>query len=108
MDAVEENGFNVTFTGGDPLYSIPQLTPLAKEVHNAGYTIWLYSGFTFEQALQLPGAMELLQYVEAMVDGPFEIGKRDISLQFRGSSNQRIIDVQASLASGQTVEMQNR
>lgn len=102
MAVVEENGFNVTLTGGDPLYSIPQLLPLMKEIHDAGYSIWLYTGFTFEQALQLPGASELLQYVEAVVDGQFEIDKRDISLLFRGSSNQRIIDVQSSLASGRT------
>lgn len=102
MSVVEENGFNVTLTGGDPLYSIPQLLPLVKEIHGAGYTIWLYTGFTFEQALQLPGAMELMRYVEAVVDGQFEIDKRDISILFRGSSNQRIIDVQSSLASGTT------
>lgn len=100
MTAVEENGFNVTLTGGDPLYSIAQLLPLVKEIHDAGYTIWLYTGFTFEQALQLPGAKELMRYVEAVVDGQFEIDKRDISLLFRGSSNQRIIDVQSSLSSG--------
>lgn len=103
MEEVEENGFNVTLTGGDPLYSLPEITSLAKAVNEAGYTIWLYTGFRFEEVLKLPGIDELLSYLEAIVDGPFEIDKRDISLCFRGSTNQRIIDVQKSLSTGTIV-----
>lgn len=100
MDIVKENGFNVTLTGGDPLYSIPVITPLINAIHAAGYSIWLYTGFTFPQILELPGINDILPLIEAIVDGPFDINLRDTSLCFRGSSNQRIIDVQASLASG--------
>lgn len=103
MGVVEENGFNVTLTGGDPLYSLPEITSLAKAVNKAGYTIWLYTGFRFEEVLKLHGIDELLPFLEAIVDGPFEIDKRDISLCFRGSTNQRIIDVQKSLSTGTIV-----
>lgn len=103
MEMVEENGFNVTLTGGDPLYSLPEITSLAKAIHEAGFTIWLYTGFRFEEVLKLPGIDELLPFLEAIVDGPFEIDKRDISLCFRGSTNQRIIDVQKSLSTGTIV-----
>lgn len=103
MEEVEENGFNVTLTGGDPLYSLPEITLLAKAIHEAGFTIWLYTGFRFEEVLKLPGIDELLPFLEAIVDGSFEIDKRDISLCFRGSTNQRIIDVQKSLSTGTIV-----
>lgn len=103
MEIVEENGFNVTLTGGDPIYSLPVISPLAKAIYEAGYSIWLYTGFTFEQLLTIPMAKEIFPFVEAIVDGPFEIENRDISLCFRGSSNQRIVDVRASLKSGAVV-----
>lgn len=89
MDIIRRNDFNVTFTGGDPMYQAEALLPLAREIHNAGYTIWCYTGFTLEQ---LHGHMlELLPYLEALVDGPFIEALRDTDLHFRGSSNQRII-----------------
>lgn len=101
MRVVDENGFNVTLTGGDPLYSIPEITPLVKAIHDAGYTIWLYTGFTYEQMPGIPGIEEILPMLEAVVDGSFEIDRRDISLSFRGSSNQRVINVGATLQSGE-------
>ena len=103
MEVIEENGFNVTLTGGDPLYSLPAITPLVIAVAKAGYTIWLYTGFTYSRLLELPGIEKILPSMEAIVDGPFEADKRDVSLHFRGSSNQRIIDVKKSLASGEVV-----
>ncbi len=103
MEVIEENGFNVTLTGGDPLYSLPAITPLVIAVAKAGYTIWLYTGFTYSRLLELPGIEKILPYIEAIVDGPFAAAKRDESLHFRGSSNQRIIDVKKSLASGEVV-----
>lgn len=103
MQIVEENGFNVTLTGGDPLYSLPAIIPLIQAIKAAGYSIWLYTGFTYEQLLSLPGIDAILSSLEAIVDGPFEQDKRDLSLCFRGSSNQRIIDVRNTLASGEIV-----
>lgn len=90
-EAVAEADFNVTFTGGDPVYQAARLIPLARRIREAGKTIWLYTGFTIEQLAAMPDARELLRYVEAVVDGPFVEALRDIGLPFRGSSNQRII-----------------
>lgn len=93
MDRVKEEGFNVTFSGGDPIVQVGPLTELAKLIRQAGYNIWLYTGYTFEQLQQMPDASELLNYVNTVVDGQFVQEKRDISLRFRGSSNQRIINL---------------
>lgn len=97
LEAVERNGFNVTLTGGDPLYQADALVPLATELKKRGYNIWCYTGFTFEQLLTRPDAMRLLPFIDILVDGPFVESLRDPDLRFRGSSNQRIIDVAASL-----------
>lgn len=105
MAMIEDNGFNVTLTGGDPLYSIAQLMPLVRAIRNAGYTIWLYTGFTYDEALRLPRFTELLPYLEAVVEGPFIEALRDVSLHFRGSSNQRIIDVKSTVESNKIIEM---
>lgn len=91
LSHVEDEGFNVTFTGGDPIYQIDNLVPLAKLIYEAGYTIWLYTGYTFEQLQDMPVFNELKPYLEAVVDGRFDESLRDVGLQFRGSSNQRII-----------------
>lgn len=90
-EAVAEADFNVTFTGGDPVYQAARLIPLARRIREGGKTIWLYTGFTIEQLAAMPDARELLRYVEAVVDGPFVEALRDTGLPFRGSSNQRII-----------------
>ena len=91
MDVVREADFNVTFTGGDPLYQAVEILPLAKAVKEAGYTIWCYTGFLREDTVNNPDMTALLEYVDVLVDGPFIEALRDISLPFRGSANQRII-----------------
>lgn len=89
---IEKNGFNVTLSGGDPLYQdIDELTALAKKIKDAGLDLWVYTGFTIEEVFELKIYDKLLQYVDVVVDGPFEIKNRDTSLMFRGSSNQRIL-----------------
>lgn len=98
MAVVEANGFNVTFSGGDPMYHAQELLPLARLLRSRGYKIWCYTGFLFEQLLDMPAHRELLGYIEVLVDGPFIESLRDISLRFRGSSNQRLILVGPSLA----------
>lgn len=90
---VSEHGFDVTFTGGDPIYQGEELVELARTIHSQGKTIWCYTGFLFDQLFSIPSAMALLPYLEVVVDGPFVEALRDISLQFRGSSNQRLVDV---------------
>lgn len=92
MAEIVENDFNVTFSGGDPLYQDPQaLLELAKAVRAAGYTIWCYTGFRYEDIQNDPRYTALLPLFETVVDGPFVEALRDTSLLFRGSSNQRLI-----------------
>lgn len=91
LEVVDRAEFDVTLTGGDPVYQAAALLPLLVEIKKRGYTIWLYTGFTFEQLLAIPEAVALLPYLDAVVDGPFVQDLRDTSLRFRGSSNQRII-----------------
>ena len=89
---------NVTFTGGDPMYQPEGFAELAKAIRErTTKDIWCYTGFTFEELLNNPRQRALLEQIDVLVDGPFVKALRDESLLFRGSRNQRIIDVQASL-----------
>lgn len=98
---------NVTFSGGDPMYQAAGFAELAREIHRrTNKDIWCYTGFTFESLIN-QDQRELLSEVDVLVDGPFIQALRDEDLLFRGSSNQRIIDVQASLYSGTTVLWQS-
>ena len=76
------------------------LTSMIKE--NSSKTIWCFTGFRFEE-LTTPAQQELLRHIDVLVDGPFVATLRDTSLRFRGSSNQRLIDVPASLKAGRVV-----
>ena len=88
---------NVTFTGGDPMYQCDGFAELARAIHqHSNKDIWCYTGFTFE-SLITRAQRELLELLDVVVDGPFIEKLRDPDLLFRGSSNQRLIDVQASL-----------
>jgi Organic radical activating enzymes len=100
MEIVEENGFNVTFTGGDPMYQPRAIAELADHLHAKGYSIWCYTGFTFGQLMDDAEMQEALRRCDVIVDGPFQLSERDTSLRFRGSSNQRLIDVAKSIATG--------
>lgn len=90
-EIVKEADFNVTFTGGDPVYQAEALLPLARRIAEMGKTMWLYTGYTIDELVDIPAMQELLPLLEAVVDGPFVMPLRDTSLHFRGSSNQRII-----------------
>lgn len=103
MEVVERSGFNVTFSGGDPLWQLPPLIELARVVRSAGYDIWCYTGFTFDVLCRLPRIDELLENVSVIVDGPFIDSMKDLSLLFRGSSNQRLINVPVTVATGSIV-----
>ena len=94
---------NVTFSGGDPMYQAAGFAELAREIHRlTNKDIWCFTGFSFESLIQ-PDQRELLQELDVLIDGPYIESLRNSELLFRGSSNQRIIDVQASLYSGKTV-----
>ena len=95
---------DVTFTGGDPMYQPEGFTELAAAIKAASKkTIWCYTGYTFEEIIKNPRQMNLLQHVDVLVDGQFIEALKDESLYFRGSSNQRLIDVQASLAQNKAI-----
>lgn len=103
IDRIVENDFDVTFSGGDPMYQSSDILPLARQIKSLGKTIWCYTGFLFEEILSSTEMSSLLPYIDVVVDGQFIESLKDTDLIFRGSSNQRIIDVRATLASGNIV-----
>ncbi len=96
MDVVKQSPWNVTFSGGDPFFQAEGFARLARRIKDeTSKTIWCYTGYTIEE-LQLEGnpcRMELLDSIDVIVDGPFVEELRDEQLRFRGSSNQRIIQL---------------
>lgn len=94
---------NVTFSGGDPMYQAAGFAELARAIHQqTNKDIWCFTGFTFESLIQ-EDQRELLENIDVLVDGPFIERLKDPDLLFRGSSNQRIINVPASLYEGHVV-----
>jgi len=105
MRIVEADPYaNVTFSGGDPMYQPEGFAELARTIKTrTNKNIWCYTGFTFETLVNNPRQRALLEQIDVLVDGPFIKAQRDESLCFRGSSNQRILDVPASLKCGTPV-----
>ena len=106
MQVIRADEFaDVTFSGGDPMFQPEGFAELAEAVkRETGKNIWCYTGYTFERLLDNPKQAELLKYIDVLVDGKFKQALRDESLLFRGSSNQRLIDVQASLKAKKAVD----
>ncbi len=98
MSVVEEEDFDVTLTGGDPMYNIEALCELSDEIHQTGHDVWLYTGYTWEEIVDNSKLKEAAKHVDVIVDSPFIMELKDADLLFRGSSNQRIIDVKKSIA----------
>lgn len=95
---------DVTFSGGDPMFQPEGFAELARAIkEKSDKNIWCYTGYTFEKLLEDPRQSLLLQYIDVLVDGRFRQDLRDESLCFRGSSNQRLIDVPASLKARKAV-----
>lgn len=93
----------ITFSGGDPLHpeNRDEITRLAKKFKERfpSKNIWLYTGFSWEQVNNLP----VMKYIDVLIDGKYVEDLRDVNLHWRGSSNQRIIDVAKSLEKGEVV-----
>ena len=91
----------VTFSGGDPMFQPEACSILAKFIKEKGMNIWCYTGFTFEELLKMSKKnkyiMEFLKNIDILVDGKFELDKKSYNIKFRGSTNQRLIDVAKSL-----------
>lgn len=109
LKMMEENILldGITLSGGEPFCQTEACELLAKEAHAAGLNVWCYSGYTFEELAAGKNEWKaLLKEVDVLVDGRFVLEKRTLECPWRGSSNQRLIDVRRSLAEGKAVEWQ--
>ncbi|MGI5893249.1 MAG: anaerobic ribonucleoside-triphosphate reductase activating protein [Candidatus Merdivicinus sp.] len=98
----------VTFSGGEPFAQIDAFTALARKIRELPQKldITVYSGYTWEQLQKLPHADQLLQLCDYLIDGPFLLDQRDISLKFRGSRNQRYLDLKRTRRFGIPIPVQ--
>ncbi len=100
IDELEEQD-GITFSGGDPFVQPEACAKIAKYARTKGYNIWCYTGYTFEQLLDLSkdnkAILEFLKEIDVLIDGKFELSKKSYNVVFAGSTNQRIIDVPKSL-----------
>ena len=105
FDELEKNYVSgITFSGGDPMYQPEGFTELACAIkEKSNKNIWCYTGYTFETLLRNPLQAKLLQYIDVLVDGEFKEALKDVTLVFRGSQNQRIINVKESKKQGKVV-----
>ena len=104
FDQLAENYISgITFSGGDPLERAEEFAYMAKAFKKAGLNIWRYTGYTFEDVLEKMkkdnNIKDLIENIDVLVDGRFEKDKKVDGLKFKGSSNQRLIDVKKSLKS---------
>ncbi len=93
----------ITFSGGDPMYQAKACKELAKFAKSQGLSVWCYTGDTFEEVLEDKEKRAFLDEIDILIDGKFELKNRSLDLKFKGSSNQRIIDVAKSLKENQVV-----
>ena len=93
----------VTFSGGEPFEQAQALLPIAQAAKNKRLNIWAYTGYMFEDLIQKEDAYELLKYIDVLVDGKFVNDLKHYQLKFKGSLNQRIIDVKKSLQENQVI-----
>jgi anaerobic ribonucleoside-triphosphate reductase activating protein len=93
LSLIDKNSLlsGVTFTGGEPFLQAKTLVPLASEIKKRGLSLWIYSGFLYEQILEIPEFLDLLDYADVLVDGKFIKEKKTLDMPFVGSSNQRVI-----------------
>ena len=97
----------ITLSGGDPFFDPSELLQFLKEIKaRTNQNLWSYTGYTYERLLEDPTMRECLNYIDVLVDGKFEQSNYDPDLYFRGSSNQRIIDVKESLGVGEIITLE--
>lgn len=100
----------ITFSGGDPLMQIDACLELAKHSKKRGLNVWCYTGFTFEQLLIMSktnnALVELLNNIDVLVDGKFDLAKKSFEAPFRGSTNQRVLDCKESIKQQIPIEIE--
>ena len=104
MQVIAYNEAPVTLSGGDPLQQPQNVGRLVHRIkQELGFNVWCYTGYTWQQIIASPTLREAVSEMDVVVDGPFVQAQRELGLRFRGSTNQRMIDVQRSLESGSVV-----
>ena len=103
---LSESSNDVTISGGEPLDQFSDLFDLCKQLHKQGKSIWVYTGNVVDPTK--PIYQKLAQYVDVIVDGRFVEEQKDSSLLFRGSSNQRLIDLPMSVIMGEIIEWEDK
>lgn len=103
---IDENPLldGITLSGGEPMLQIEPLIEICKAVKQRGLNIVIYSGFTFEQIIKDSKMRSLLELCDMLIDGKFDQDKKSLSLLYRGSSNQRLINIQKSLKEEKVIE----
>lgn len=95
LEIISDEDFDVTLTGGDPLWLGERLIPLVEAIKAEGKNLWLYTGFTIHEIRLSPLLRRVVRDIDTIVEGRFVNALRDPDLRFRGSSNQRIVDLKA-------------
>ena len=99
----------LTLSGGEPFMQAAGCAEIAAAARGKGLNVWVYTGYVFEELMALaesePQVRALLESADVLVDGPFILAERTLSLKWRGSRNQRVLDLQASVKSGNAVEL---
>lgn len=90
----------ITLSGGDPFFQAEACTDIAKFAKEQGLNVWAYTGFLFEDLIKNEKMKNLLKYIDVLIDGKFELENKSLNIKFRGSTNQRIINVKKSLKDG--------
>lgn len=93
----------ITLSGGDPFFQPEAALEIAKFAKSVGLNVWAYTGFIYEALLSDKSRLDLLKNVDVLVDGKFMMDKKSLNCKFRGSTNQRLIDVKKSLEAGGVV-----
>lgn len=92
----------ITLSGGEPFCQAEKFIPLCRSVHELGMDVWAYSGYTYEELLAgaVPYGKELLSHIDVLVDGPYKEEQANLLLWYRGSENQRVIDIKRTKETG--------
>ena len=107
LESIRQNPLlsGVTFSGGEPFCQAEALVPVAEAVKAMHKHLMIYTGYLYEQLLKMEelGVQRLLELADVLVDGPFLMAERNLTLQYRGSENQRVIDLAKTRAAGEII-----